>query len=104
MSHIEFDMSWLVRDSVEKNITEKVRPICNKLLELQIKPESDEAVEAIIEFVDFGDYTEDEFEWLLKMVISEYYLITLENKGLVKEVEPGTFEITQLGRQVYDLL
>lgn len=96
----ELDLSWFMRDEVEKEIEEKTPSIASKIRKEQIDPESERAVEIALDFIDWTDYTSEEFEYLMRSIVTQTTLMGLKEKGLVEEVEPDRFRLTSKGKLV----
>lgn len=100
----ETNLSWFLREEVESEISEKIMQISYQIRNEKVDPESDRALEIASEYIDWEKYTSEEFEMLVRSMIAQTTLLSLESRGLVEEVSPGKYKITEIGKLVSDQL
>ena len=100
----DLDLSWFVRQEVIDDVDKNAHSIATRIIEQNLDPECEEAFEIAGEFLGWEDYTDEEFEYLIRLIIASCSLISMKNKGLVEEVGRGSYKLTNLGNCVSEAL
>lgn len=96
----DLNLSWFVRQEVIDAIDCHIRAIAEDVVDQGLDPEGEEAFEIVGEFMNWQEYTDEEFEYLIRMVIAQCTLESMRRKGLVEETDDGAFKMTPLGNMV----
>ena len=103
----DLELDWFIREEVESGIETNLMPIAESLVEDEVDYTND--FEEICKYLkrgwpSFVDFTAEEFTYVLEHLATQCSLISMTKKGLLKETEPGTYALTDMGKLAQEKL